>query len=120
MSATYHVNGHEFEVIAEYEGDRTVQCENCMVHEHLYEDKDAQDYLELMTPDCHIEWLRQPDGGFKGIALRNSSGFQGRELIGVNSDGEVTDRIRVYDKDAPLLGSMLDQSEWERRGDSDE
>ncbi|WP_247005096.1 hypothetical protein [Halosolutus gelatinilyticus] len=114
-SGTYRVNGHEFEVVAEYEGEETVRCANCMVHEHLYEDKDAQDYLELMTPECHIKWLREPDGGFRGVALRNTSGFSGRELVAVDSDGEVTDRVRVYDDDTGLLASLLDQSEWKRR-----
>ena len=109
------MNGHAFEVVAEYEGDQTVRCTDCMVHEHLYEDTDVQDYLELMTPECHIKWLREPDGGFRGVALRNTSGFSGRELIAVDSDGEVTDKVRVYDDDASRLASLLDQSEWKRR-----
>jgi hypothetical protein len=112
---TYRANGHEFEVVAEYEDDESIRCTDCMLREVLSDDKDPDDYLELMTPECHIEWLRQPDGGFRGIALRNASGFQGRELIAVDSDGEVTDTIRVYDDDAPLLGSLLDRSDWKRR-----
>lgn len=114
LHGTYRVNGHEFEIVAEYDGDKTLRCENCMVHEHLYEDKDAQDYVELMTHECHIEWLRQPDGGSRGVALRNTMRFSGRELVAVDSDGEVTDKVRVYDDDAGLLASLLDHSEWMR------
>lgn len=110
----YEVNGHRFEIVTEFEGDEVVRCSECMVREVLEEDDDPDDHLSLMTPQCHIEWLRQPDGGFRGVALRNASGFSGRQLISVDSDGEVTDTVRVYDDDANALASMLDPSEWER------
>jgi hypothetical protein len=114
-SGTYRVNGHEFEVVVEYDGDENLQCENCKIRERLAEEKDAQHYLELMTPECHIEWLRKPDGGFRGVALRNAIGFSGRELVAIDSDGEITDKVRVYDDDVGELGYLLDPNEWKRR-----
>lgn len=113
----YNVNGHEFEVVQRYEGQDSeiIQCTECMVREVLDDDDDPDEYLDLMTDECHIEWLRQPDGGFRGVALRNQSGFPGRQLIAVDSDGEITDKVRVYDEDAPLLAGMLDQQQWEDR-----
>lgn len=113
----YQVNGHDFEVVTEYEGSELLRCTECFVREVLDEDDDPDYYLDLMTDECHIEWLRKPDGGFRGVALRNQACFPGRELIAVDSDGEVTDTVRVYDEDAPLLAGMLDKSEWERRGE---
>jgi len=110
----YRTNGHEFKVQTEFDGDEMVQCNECKLKELIREDDDAKDHLELMTPECHIEWLRKPDGGFRGIALRNGSGFSGRQLIAVDSDGEITDTVRVYDDDAGLLASMLDKSQWEK------
>lgn len=114
-ATTYRVNGHEFEVTDEFDGDEAVECRECMVHQFVEADKDPEEYLELMTDPCHIEWLREPDGGFHGVALRNRSGFSGRELIGVKEGEGVVDTVRVYDDDAPLLSRMLDRSEWERR-----
>jgi len=109
----YRLNGHEFAVREDYDGDVIVECRKCLIRELVQADDDPQDRLELLTPECHIEWLRQPDGGFRGVALRSASGFSGRELIAVGSDGEVTDTVRVYDEDAPLLASLLDRHEWE-------
>jgi len=115
-SDRYRVNGHDFEVVLEFEGSFNVQCRDCLVREHVAAERDdPEDYLELMTPECHIEWPRRPDGGFHGVALRNASGFQGRDLIAVDSDGEVTDTVRVYDDDRHALASILDLSEWNRR-----
>lgn len=114
---SYHVNGHDFEVIEEYESGELLRCTECLVRELLDRGEDPDDYLELMTDDCHIEWLRQADGGFRGVALRNQGCYPGRDLIAVDSDGEVTDMVRVYDEDAALLSGMLDKSEWERRGE---
>lgn len=111
-SALYHVNGHRFIVETEHGGDVVVECRDCMVKELVQSTHDPEEHLELMTPECHVEWLREPDGGFRGVALRNASGFSGRELIAVNEAGEVTDRVRVYDDDAPVLSSMLDKSNW--------
>ena len=113
----YRVNGHEFEVVQRYEdqGSEIIQCTECLVREVLDDDDDPEEYLDLMTEKCHIEWLRQPDGGFRGVALRNQSGFPGRQLIAVDSEGEITDKVRVYDEDAPLLGGMLDQQNWTER-----
>lgn len=114
---TYNVNGHLFELVQRYEdqGSEIIQCTECMVREVLNDDDDPEEYLDLMTDECHIEWLRQPDGGFRGVALRNQSGFPGRQLIAVDSDGEITDKVRVYDEDAPLLAGMLDQQQWQNR-----
>lgn len=119
-AADYEVNGHTFEVTEEYGDAKQIQCTECLCLELLKDDQDPDEHLGLMTPECHIEWLREPDGGFHGVALRNASGFQGRELIGVREggklgEGEVADNVRIYDDDAPLLASMLDQSEWQRR-----
>jgi len=113
----YRVNGHKFEVAQRYEDQDSeiIQCTECLVREVLDDDDDPEEYLSLMTEKCHIEWLRQPDGGFRGVALRNQSGFPGRQLIGVDSDGEITDKVRVYDEDAPLLAGMLDQQNWKGR-----
>lgn len=113
----YRVNGHEFEVVQRYEdqGSEIIQCSECLVREVLDDEDDPEEYLDLMTEKCHIEWLRQPDGGFRGVALRNQSGFPGRQLIAVDSDGEITDKVRVYDEDAPLLGGMLDKQNWTGR-----
>lgn len=115
IAELYRVNGHEFEVTDEFDGDEAVQCRECMIHQFIYADKDAEEYLDLMTPECHIEWLRKPDDGFHGVALRNASGFSGRELIGVKEGEGVVDSVRVYDDDAGLLSSMLDKSDWQRR-----
>lgn len=114
-NADYEVNGHRFEIVTEYDGDEVVRCSECMVRELVSADDNPDDHLSLMTPECHIEWLREPDGGFHGVALRNASGFSGRQLIAVDSDGEVADTVRVYDDDAYSLASMLDRSEWERK-----
>jgi hypothetical protein len=90
----YRFNGHEFEVVERYEdqGSEIIQCSECLIREVLDDDDDPEEYLDLMTEECHIEWLRQPDGGFRGVALRNQSGFPGRQLIAVDSDGEITDK----------------------------
>lgn len=116
----YRINGHEFAVAEEYEnqGAKKVECRECLCQEVLHDGDDHEDHLELMTPECNIEWLREPDGGFHGTALRNACGFSGRELIGVREggklgNGEVVDSVRVYDDDAGLLASMLDQQNWE-------
>lgn len=113
----YRVNGHEFEVVQRYEdqGSEIVQCTDCLDRQALDDDDDPDEYLDLMTEECHIEWLRQPDGGFRGVALRNQAGFPGRQLIAVDSDGEITDKVRVYDEDAPLLSGMLDKQNWMER-----
>ena len=114
-SGRYRVNGHEFEVLNTIGDSQLVRCEECLVREVISDDEDHDEYLDLMTPECHIEWLRQPDGGFRGVALRNASGFQGRDLIAVDSDGDVTDTVRIYDDDRHQLASILDLSEWNRR-----
>lgn len=120
--ATYHVNGHEFVVFETYEDGEVelLQCRECLIQEVIGEDEDGpEDYLDLMTPECRIVWLREPDDGFHGIALRNASGFSGRELIGVKEDGgpfgqgDIADKVRVYDDDAPKLQSLLDPQGWE-------
>lgn len=111
----YRVNDHEFEVLNTIGDSQLVRCTECLVREVIADDEDPDEYLELMTPECHIEWLRQPDGGFRGIALRNACGFQGRELIAVNSDEEVTDTVRVYDNDTQRLASLLNKTEWDYR-----
>lgn len=121
-SGTHHVNGHEFVVFETYkDGDvEALQCRECLVREVLDDEEDPEDYLELMTPECQIAWLREPDGGFHGVALRNASGFRGRQLIGVKEDGgplgegEIADKVRVYDEDARQLESLLDLRNWER------
>lgn len=116
----YRYNGHDFEVVVEFQGDKVLQCRDCLIKERLDEDDDPKEHLELMAPQCHIEWLREPDGGFHGVALRNASCFRGRELIGVREggktgEGKVVDNVRIYDDDAALLASLLDKSEWARR-----
>ena len=115
--AAYTVNGHKFEVVERYDTEESelIRCTECMVREVLDDDDDPEEYLGLMTEECHIEWLRQPDGGFRGVALRNQSGFPGRQLVAVDSDGEITDKVRVYDEDAPRLAGMLDQQHWQNR-----
>jgi hypothetical protein len=109
----FEVNGHTFETDTEFDGDRVVECSECLVRELVHEGDDPEDRLELLTPECRIEWLREPDGGFRGVALRNASGFSGRQLIAVDSDGEVTDTVRVYDEDARRLASLIDPENWE-------
>lgn len=109
----YRYNGHEFVVVEEYGDDELVECRECLIREVMEADDDPEDRLKLLTPECHIEWLREPDGGYHGQALRSASGFSGRELIGVNSDGEVVDSVRIYDKDAHRLTSILDASTWD-------
>lgn len=113
----YVVNGHQFEITKTFDHSESVlvECTECLQREALDEDDDPDEYLGLVSDECHIEWLRKPEGRSRGVALRNSGCFRGRELISVDSDGEVTDRVRVYDDDAPLLASMLDKSDWERR-----
>lgn len=111
------VNGHTFETVVEFEGDRTVQCLDCGARELIQEDNedDPEDYLELMSPDeCKRVVIREADGGFHGLALRNASGFQGRLLEAFDEDGEVQDSIRIYDKDIGTVGRLLDRTEWER------
>ncbi|ELY91451.1 hypothetical protein [Natrialba taiwanensis] len=113
----YRVNGHEFETVKDFgEHGKIVRCQECLVREALDEDDDPNETLELRTPDCHIQWLREPDGGFHGVALRNTNYFPGRELIGVKEDDgdlEVADSVRIYDDDAPQLASLLDKQTWE-------
>lgn len=107
------VNGHAFETVTEFEGDRTVQCTHCGAHELLSEGDDPDDYLSLMAPDeCKRVVIREADGGFRGIALRNASGFRGRYLEAFDEDGEVTDKIRIYDEDVGRIGRLLDPSTW--------
>jgi hypothetical protein len=111
---TYRVNGHNFQLTTEFDsGDKVVQCTECLLKQYIDSDDNPEDYLGLMAPECHIEWLREPDDGFHGVALRNASGFKGRQLIGVDSDLEVVDKVRVYDDDAPLLASLLQKDKWE-------
>ena len=117
-AAIYRVNGHEFEVVQRFErqGSEIVQCRECLAREALDADDDPDDYLGLLSSDeCHIEWLRKPEGGSRGIALRNSGAYRGRDLLSVDSDGEIADTIRIYDDDAPLLAGMLDKTDWEAR-----
>ena len=120
----YRVNGHEFVVADDLDNvaSEIIQCRECLTKEALDYDEDPDDYLELVTDECHIEWLRQPDGRSHGIALRNSGAFRGRELIGVREggdldEGEVVDSVRIYDDDVDLLGSLLDRSNWEGLND---
>lgn len=121
VDGSYRVNGHDFEVVLEFEGSVNVQCRECLLREHIAADRDdPEDYLDLMTPECQIEWLRRPDGEFHGVALRNASGFSGRELIGVKEggdtgNGEVANTVRIYDDDRHQLASLLDMREWNRR-----
>lgn len=114
----YRVNGHEFEIVNEYTSAEVLQCRECLAREVLQEENDAEDYLERMTPECHIELLRKPDGNFHGVALRNAQHFRGRELLGIKEDGddlEVVDSIRIYDDDTPQLASLLDKQTWDDR-----
>lgn len=117
----YRVNGHEFEVINTRGVSTLVECTECLFREVISDDEDPEDYLDLMAPECHIEWLRKPeDDGAHGIALRNARYFRGRELIGVRAggdtgNGEVADSVRIYDDDLAHLQSLLDTSEWTRR-----
>ena len=117
MGRSYRVNGHHFEVIETYDrGREIVRCTECLARELIDDEDDPEDYLGRMTPECRIVWLREPDGGFHGVALRNAQHFRGRELISVKEDGsdvEVANKIRVYDDDASHLASILDQRRWE-------
>lgn len=121
VSGRYQVNGHDFEVVLEFEGSVNVQCRECLLREHIAAERDdPEDYLGLMTPECQIEWLRRPEDGFHGVALRSASGFSGRELIGVSEggdtgNGEVANTVRIYDDDRHQLASLLDMREWNRR-----
>ena len=117
--ADYQVNGHEFVITERYESQDSelIQCRGCLHVEVLDDDDDPEDHLELRTDECHIEWLREPEGRSHGIALRNASYFRGRELIGVREggklgEGEVVDKVRVYDDDAGRLASLLDKQTW--------
>lgn len=115
--ALYRVNGHEFETVKDFdEHGEIVRCRECLIREAIDEDDDPNETLDLQTTDCHIQWLRQPDGGFHGVAIRNSNYFRGRQLIGVkeeDGDLEVADTIRIYDDDAPQLASLLDKEVWD-------
>lgn len=116
MSEIIEANGHTFETVAEFDGDRNVKCKNCGAREYISADEDdAEDYLDLMAPDrCQRVVIREADGGFRGIALREASGFRGRYLEAFDEDGEVTDKVRIYDKDVGQIGRLLDRTEWER------
>jgi hypothetical protein len=60
-NTTERFNGHEFETVTEFDGDRIVECNACLVRELVEDADDPKDHLELMTPECHIEWLRSHD-----------------------------------------------------------
>jgi len=114
-SEPFRVNGHAFEVVTEFEGDRSVECRHCGAHELVREGDDPRDHLDLMAPDdCKRVVIREADGGFRGIALRNASGFRGRYLEAFDEDGKVTDKIRIYHNDVGKIDRLLDLSQWNR------
>lgn len=116
QTVVYRANGHEFEVVKSFDdGTEILRCCECLRREVLDGEPDPEESLELRTAECRIEWLRDPDDGFHGVALRNSNCFSGRELIGVKETDEkttfdVVDSVRIYDDDAPELASLLSET----------
>lgn len=103
----FEEDGHEFVVENEYRDGCSLVCRNCL--ERQFKDR-AKDDLEAPTVQCRYEWLRKPDAGFLGVMLRNTWGFRGRELIAVNGDGVVKQKVRVYDDDRFKLIRLLEES----------
>lgn len=109
---TVRIDGHEFETIREFEGNRVLECTECLLRELVEADDDPEYQLATNTSECKIEWLEKPDRSSRGIALRNFYGLSDRQLIMVDADGDVTDTVRVHDEHVDKLASLLDVATW--------